>query len=226
MYKIIAILFLFTAVSVYGQSTIEFKKSLTGIESLDLEFELTDSISIQKWNNNEILVRATVNINDNKNNENFIFNHSVHSGTLKLESEIKDLKKISKSTEIVDEKTGETIRINCHFEFDAFIEVFIPQGINVELHTISGDVLSAGFTGNQYLKTISGDIDYHLLPTAKVNLKLSTLTGEMYSDFDFEKKDNDYNSYVSREFSYSLNNGKSPLKLETISGNIYLRKTK
>ena len=70
------------------------------------------------------------------------------------------------------------------------------------------------------LKTISGDID---VVVSDAEFRAETLTGTVYSDLDidFNNKRKSYGSKIRG----TVKNGKASLKLKTISGDIFLRKS-
>ena len=209
-----------------AQKVVELSESLVGIEKTKLEFEFADSISIQEWNKNEIYIKAIVNINNNADNENFVFNSEKFSDRLTIESEIRNLEDLGVDKKVKDLETGEIIEINCHIKLDIYFEVFLPKSMDISLETISGDIKVLGLIGNQKLNTISGNIDYSLLEKLKADIELSTISGEMYTDFDFVIDDKGYYHYGHMNFTHKLNGGGSDISLETISGNIYLRKAR
>lgn len=71
-----------------------------------------------------------------------------------------------------------------------------------------------------YLKTISGDIDIYV---ADAKLEAKTLTGGVYSDLDINFSKNKRKGYGSKIIT-TINKGTSNLRLNTISGDIFLRK--
>jgi len=56
-----------------AQRVVEENISLTKDQSIKLDFDFADNIIVKSWNKNEVYVKATVNINNNENNENFKF---------------------------------------------------------------------------------------------------------------------------------------------------------
>jgi len=101
----------------------------------------------------------------------------------------------------------------------------IESDTNIE--TISGDIDIKGIQARMDINTISGFIDVSLPADYNADLELSTITGGMYSDFEFDQeKSNGYHHYGRNELSKRLNNGGTRIFLETISGDIFIRKAK
>ena len=76
------------------------------------------------------------------------------------------------------------------------------------------------------VNSISGFIDYAVPASMKARINLSTVTGDVYSNLKFDNKPSKEMSWVGTKRDLTLNSGSLPIKLETVSGNIYLRKSK
>src|SRR5699024_3715128 len=112
---------------------------------------------------------------------------------------------------------------------------------NINLKNITGPVVAHSTSGDidivfshlsnatpSSISVISGHIDVTLPASAKVDLNLSSFSGEIYTDFDIQRKNE--NSHLQqiggRHVKGMLSGGGAEMKLKTISGNIYLRKEK
>jgi DUF4097 and DUF4098 domain-containing protein YvlB len=101
------------------------------------------------------------------------------------------------------------------------------------LSTISGDVeiSLAALPKDKPLSfaSISGEIDITIPAKAGVDLDMRTVTGSIYSDFEFpadEKEKNMKKVAGGNTVKAQLNGGGTDLKINNVSGNIYLRKGK
>ncbi len=208
-----------------AQKTVEVNKDLSAYSQVKLDFQFADSIQVKSWDKNQLYVKAVVSINGGKNNDNFSFNIKPKENLMVVESKIKDLDKMSKSRKVQDVETGEIFETDCHVSLDLYYEVYVPATMNLSLETINGNISCSGLTGRQKLHTISGDIDYFCPKNRKTDLELSTISGGMYSNLDLKSDmDDDYHHFGMHNFSYKLNGGGLKTELETISGDIYLRK--
>jgi len=111
------------------------------------------------------------------------------------------------------------------------------QGIKVKnvsgplvLSTISGNI-NINFTTLAKdrpisLASVSGEIDVTIPPATGVNVELETISGSIYSDFDFPSGDKKMRRIGGNNISTSLNGGGADLKITNVSGNIYFRKGK
>lgn len=101
----------------------------------------------------------------------------------------------------------------------------------VVANTTSGDVNVVFSALNQSkptaISSISGEVDVTLPATAKSTMKLRSINGEMYTDFDLGTKSNkDGLSKVGggTNIEGTTNGGGVEVQLNTISSNIYIRK--
>ncbi len=100
------------------------------------------------------------------------------------------------------------------------------------LNTINGDVNIDFSTVNQNspisITAINGEIDMHIPAATPANLNISTMQGEVYTNFDiaFEQKEKDGLSFIGggQEIEGTINNGGVAISIKSINDNIYLRK--
>ena len=85
---------------------------------------------------------------------------------------------------------------------------------------ISGNITVKKHSKDMYLKTISGDIDIYV---SDATFTAKSLSGGIYSDLDIDFSKNKKKGYGSKIHA-KINNGTASLNLNTISGDIYLRK--
>ncbi len=224
---VLAILMSFSHV-VLSQKVIEKTYPVSNSDEISLDFKFADDINISTWDKNEVYVKATISINDNQDNDRFSLNQKQRSTGIKIESEIENMSDLHRHKRIIkEEDKGRTIIYDCSIEMDLFFEVKIPKNHKLEVETISGDIIIKGVQARMDINTISGFIDLSLPPNYNADLELSTITGGMYSDFDFNTEKTDgYYHYGKNEISKQLNKGGTRIFLETISGDIYIRKEK
>lgn len=195
--------------SINAQQVIEKHMDFSGKESLSLKIQIADSIKIMTWNKNEVYVKASVNINENKDNEAYItsFDESVNKVTVDAKFRDKYFKG----------------RNNCCNNTDIFWQVYIPEKTRFSVETINANVTVTGQTKEMKIKSISGYIDLAVPGAREADLDLSTISGTMYSDHELAL--NQKHSGIPSRITERINNGGPLIKLETISGDIYFRKS-
>jgi lia operon protein LiaG len=93
----------------------------------------------------------------------------------------------------------------------------ISGGVNVVFTEINKDRPIS-------IAAISGEVDVTLPAKAAVDLEMSTVSGNMYSDFDLSASNKDMRRVGGGNIRAQLNGGGTSLNLRAVSGNIYLRK--
>jgi len=224
---ILLIIILISFVSINAQRIVEKTIKVKKGQDIELDFQFADDIIIKTWNKNEIYVKVSVNINDNIDNEDFILNVFDEKSEIEIKSEIKNLGNKSENTITLrkDEETGEYhYKGNCT-QMDLFFEVFLPQGTNLEVKTISGNIEVTDLESEMNLESISGDVDLTLAQNIKADIEMSTISGEIYSNMNLDYGDEETLHRIGGiEISSKLNGGGISIDLETISGDILLRK--
>lgn len=111
--------------------------------------------------------------------------------------------------------------------------IFIDRCILDKYATISTSTIS----GNIYavlsqistkepisFNSISGNIDITLPAKIPANINLKSISGTVYTDFDFSDNSKNTNQIIGTTINNQINGGGMDIKLSTVSGNIYLRK--
>jgi hypothetical protein len=194
---------------VEAQQIIEKHMDFSGKESLTLKIQIADSINIQTWNKNEVYVKASVNINENKDNEAYLTSFDESGSSLTVNAKFRDKYFKGKN--------------NCCNMTDIYWQVFMPEKIKFSVETINADITITGQTREMSVKSISGSIDLSVPVNKQAFLEFSTISGRMYSNHEIAL--NKLHSGIPLKISEKLNNGGDPINLETISGDIYFRKS-
>lgn len=213
------ILFLFlcpTLVLAQQTKTTEqsFKIPSSKIATLNLKF--ARSIDVKTWDKNEIVLKTTIEYNDEK----YISWHTQevdqNNGQLTVETGFQKNRAMEKNEcWSCDDRDCICLRFS--------YEVFAPANISLDLQTISGDIDLTSWSGGIKAKSISGFIDLALNPGAKRSIKLKSVTGEVYTDLSELKLDDDSSAYF-KKMNRQFNGGGETIQLETVSGDIYIRK--
>ena len=195
--------------SIQAQQIIEKHIDFSGKESLILKIQIADSINIQTWSKNEVYVKASVNINENKDNDAYVTSFDDSGNYIVIKANFKDNYFKGKK--------------NCCNETNIYWQIFMPEKTKFSVETINADVTIKGQTREMNVKSISGYIDLTEPEGKQADLDFSTISGRMYSNHELAL--NKMHSGIPMKINEKLNNGGDPIKLETISGDIYFRKT-
>jgi len=192
-----------------AQQTSEKHINFSGKESLVLNIQIADTIDVSTWSKNEVYAVASVNINDNKDNDAYQITYEENGTIPRIKAEFK--------------KDYFERKKNCCNESDIRWKVFIPEKTKFSVETINGNITIKGTTGEMKVKTISGFIDLAVAESKKADVEFSTVTGTVYTDLDLSGNKGLHNH--SSRFINSLNGGGIPIDLETVSGDIFFRKS-
>lgn len=211
--------------NIQAQRIVEERHEINSDQSLRIEFDFADDIIINKWDKNEVYVKATVTLNDGEHNDNFKFNVVKNSRSLSIVSEIEDMNKISRECSTIIIEDGDTTYINGNrVQWDLYFEVYIPDHIEFDVETINGDIALKGLSGPMEISTINGDIDLFIPKTLQADLTMETINGTMYTNMDLEilqKKEG--LCRIRGDVESKLNGGGPEISLSTINGTMYLR---
>ena len=195
--------------TIQAQQKIEKHFPVAGKGAVELKIQIADSISIQTWDRNEVFVTASVNINENKDNDAYLTTFSDAGNTITVNAEFRD-----------NYFEG---RNDCCIESDIFWNVFIPEKTDCIVETINANLTIKGETGEMKIKSISGYIDLSVPDTRPANLEFSTISGTLYTDHNLNPGKT--RNSVPTVIKETLNSGGPAIKLETISGDIFFRKS-
>lgn len=195
--------------SIEAQQIIEKHIDFSGKESISLKIQIADSINLHTWNKNEVYIKASVNINENKDNEAYITSFDEAANTVVVNANFRD--KYFKG------------RNNCCNNTDIYWQIYIPEKTKFSIETINADITITGQTREMNVKSISGFIDLAVPVNKQADIEFSTISGRMYSDHELAL--DKLHSGIPSKITEKLNNGGDPIKLETISGDIFFRKS-
>ena len=207
---LVVLSFLALAIGSNAQKVVEKTMSFAGKDGLKLDLHITDSVGIATWTKNEVYVKATINIENNKYNDEYKVSFDESGSTL----EVKGKYETDRKQNHWNDSTRASI----------IWEVFIPENARFSVDAINANITIVGKTDEIKASTISGFIDLTIPSNRKADLKMSTITGTVYSNVissaEASGSKKKYDSNVSAE----LNGGGKLVSLKTISGDIYVRK--
>jgi len=196
-----------------AQKIIEKHMDFSNKDLISLNIQIADSIRILTWNKNEVYVKTSIDINDNKDNDIYQMTFDDAGSTVAVLAKIKD------------EEGSRRRNYNnncCCYESHIYCDVYIPENANISVESINGNITITGRTAAIRAKSISGFIDLSVDPARKADLRLNTITGTVYTDLAVNA--NRSSRSVVKKMSDLVNGGEKPISLEAISGDIFLRK--
>jgi len=192
-----------------AQKLIEKHIDFTQKTNIVLDLQIADSIKINTWNKNEVFAKASININENKDNEIYLTTFDNSGSEVTIKAKFKQ-----------DYFKGKN---NCN-KSDIYWEIYIPENTRFSIKTINGDIIIDGKTSEIDANTISGFIDLTVPESKKADLSFKTISGTIYSNHEFKLTTKKH--FATSEIKENINGGGNYINLETISGDIYFRKMK
>lgn len=150
--------------------------------------------------------------------------------------------RVPKNASVMYEETNWTGGDLSIADLDGEIELKLNNG-NATLTNITGPLVANTTSSDMIVKfsnlnqskpsaisTVAGTVDIHLPANTKANFKLKTIQGEIYSDFDMniarDGKSNLPRVSGGNNIEGRTNGGGVEMNLYTISGDMYIRKSK
>lgn len=224
-----------------------------GIDDVMVHVKFANNIVVKNWDKKEISIEATVNIDDNEHNDYFNFKTKNVGGYYTVTSDYGEYFKKYRSyfshkhchndddndndNDNHKDDKDDDYHSHKHSNIVNYV-IYVPRNMHLKIKSISGSVEAESYIGimnldlisgnitvkkhskDMYLKTISGDIDIYI---SDATFTAKSLSGGIYSDLDIDFDKNKKRGYGSK-IRAKIDKGTASLNLNTISGDIYLRK--
>jgi len=219
MKNILAIIFLGIMIqAVHAQKLVEKHFDFSQKKLVSMDIQIADSISIVTWSKNEVYVKTSINVNDNKNNDDYKVSFDESGSTIYVKSKFE----FPKGRNCCGDSGNWYGNCNCNTRITC--EVYIPENAGFSVETINGNISISGKTAQIRAHSISGFIDLAVAASTKADLKMNTISGTMYSDFNLESGNNMRHVGGNSIMTILNGGGDKAIDLETISGDIFFRK--
>ncbi|KUG09043.1 hypothetical protein ASU33_19660 [Solirubrum puertoriconensis] len=124
-------------------------------------------------------------------------------------------------------------------DVDGNLELNLKNG-NAKLLNVGGGVVANTISGNitvryagisqapSAVSSVSGDVDVTMRPNSKATLQLRSISGEVYTDLDIDlgKSDSNMRRVGGQLVQGTINGGGTQVSLQSVSGDIFVRKAK
>jgi len=212
------------AYSVNAQRLVEKELIVKPNTSLNLKLDFADTIHVVQSKDNSLRIKATVSINDNLHNDKYELITEESDQMIRVNAKIHDMnslrvpcKNLKGSNYNYHDGKCLTMTINYTIE--------IPAVSNLRVETISGDIIIENSKYPLNIKSISGFIDLSIPVKSNANISIETVTGGVYTNHDTNKENYNCDSNPGgTDANLKLGSGENRIKLNTVSGDIYLRK--
>lgn len=196
-----------------AQKIVEKHLNFSTNQNINLDIQIADSIRIITWNKNEVYAKASIDINDNKNNDVYLTDFDESTNEIEVTAKFDDSKR--------KDSYNDSCNCCCNYRSKIYWDIYIPEQSTFSVKTIDGNIIISGNTKKINAHSISGFIDLAFASSRKADLKMSTITGTIYTDLALNGNSK---SRGGNNLNTQYNGGGERVELETISGDIFLRK--
>ncbi|MGF1670330.1 MAG: hypothetical protein ACFCU6_07775 [Balneolaceae bacterium] len=190
---------------------------------IELNLKFGNQIVIKAWDRPEVLFRATADVNNGRLNDAFLIDF-YQNGKARIEMDF-DREKIRHGrTEDCPGKNYSYYdnHVVCS---DITYEIYLPRDADLSVETISANIELFGLHGLVSVKSISGYVDMSWPERDGAELSIKTISGGVYSDLEnIEFRNKGKFAPVGVDIRAKAGTGNTPVRLETISGDIFLRR--
>jgi hypothetical protein len=203
----LTILFILASgISALAQTSVEKSFPVQAAKELSLEFDHPD-VTIQTWDENEVLVKGTVSINNGENNGAFDLQSSNEGGLLRISSEIKDKESLPRHIVIVKgeqeyyfkakdfsdaevqkflaENGRDYSYMSSSVLIDVKLQVFVPRNLKTSVDAKFGMVEFKTFDAPLRITAKHGNVDATVPPNIG-ELVVRSRFGEILSNLDLK----------------------------------------
>jgi len=226
----IALLLLLASQSRAQPRIVERSFTMSDKQTVELDLKFGQSIIVKGWDKKEVSFRAVIEINNGRLNDALILDFREEENIMAISSDF-DNKMLNQGR-----------RTDCPgYEYPTFTwsnddnravcsdiayEIYVPRDIDLRIESISSDIELSGLQGPIRAKSISGFVDLSWPVNRGAEISMKTVSGEVYSGIDQLSLQNRKGGapLVGYEIRASVGSGGPWINLESVSGNIYIRK--
>jgi hypothetical protein len=227
----------------FAQTTLNKSIPVQAGQTIDMKFDYPQLVKVSTWEKNEIQIGGTVSINNGENDDAFILESSQEGKTIKIRSEIRNIKSLPERVTVFDDgkkmmfknkaefkkyqqEHGKT-NFNCMSfgaDIDITIEIKVPRNMTTRVESVYGIVEVKDFSGPLTVEATYGGVDAALAEKSVGEIEAETNYGQIYTNFDTkfggeQGAQEDFHMFVSAK------PGAGPkYSFESKYGNVYLRK--
>jgi hypothetical protein len=234
--------------NVIAQSTLQETIEVNKNQKVNITISDANLINVSGWDENHILVKATVRINNGKNDDSYKINTENKNGEVYIEGFIQEKSQLPRIIQIkkgdqvysfntddmnspdiqkfYEEQGHDGIQWTSHgVMWDIQYEISIPQHVQLNINSKFGLIDIENFNGSIQANSKHGGVDLAVNTSSKMDFNLRSDWGEIFTDLDLRFDKNGSKNWT--QISCDLNGGGGTLaSLESKHGNIYLRASK
>lgn len=232
--------------AVHSQEEVVIKSfSVKESDKITLEFKYPELVQIKTWDKNEVQIKATLYINDGKDNDSFELTSEANRDGLTVSSQIKSIDKFKNTSyyigrdsndeeneDVMIPRNGTSIRIGngkpgSHngVRISVVLEVIVPKNAELLVNAQYGMVEVIDLPKTLNIQAKYGGADIALSEASVESLWAATSWGQIYSNLSQEMTIGG-NDMLGKEMTARIErgSGKKMIKVDSEYGNVFLRK--
>jgi hypothetical protein len=200
---------------------------------VEADLKFASEIKVQTWDKNTVYFKADIATKEGKFLESYKVNIQQTSDKISILFEAEGVFEKFQEEWNLNNSNKKKRYYNTGDWLTFTYTLYVPKNTKLKINSINGNLSSdliegdftadlingtisiKKYTGTLDLTTINGEIDLRMV---NANLVAETIHGDKELKFSFEDR------HVGQEISGTIAEGKNTLRLNTISGNMYLRR--
>jgi len=231
-----AVVFGLISLTITAQKTIE--KNIPYAEQfIDVDLKFASEIEVKTWDKSEVYFKADIRTEDGKFLDAYQLDIDQNKTVIQIASEAEAVFKKFQDEWNANNPNKKRRYYNTRDLYEFNYVLYVPKNARFKLSSINGslksDIIEGEFTadlinGDIEIATYSGDLDLSTI-NGEIDLKMTntrmvaeTIHGNIYADKALKFKTTE--RHVGQKVEGRFENASNSLRLNTINGNMYLRK--
>ncbi|HEX8530503.1 MAG TPA: hypothetical protein VF646_10785 [Cytophagales bacterium] len=208
----------------WGQKKVEQQLPLAKGQRVHLDFEFATTIDVKTWDEPRVLVKASASVNEGQDDEAYELTAVNDGEVLRFVSRLRDKEKLFRRMDSARQFEGIT-QDGKVLKIKEYYEVYVPRNVQLSLKTTLGSSTIEHNNGPLAVETVTGDIELRCATGQPANITAKTVTGGMYTNLPFENQSKKgLPRLAGEESQIQINGGGVPIALETVTGDVTIRK--
>jgi len=149
------ILFCMLSCFTKAQKVVEKHIASSDNKNIQLNMQIADSIRIITWNKNEVYAKASIDINNNKDNDVYLTDFDESGSSIEVTAKFDDVKK--------NVGYNDSCHCCCNYNSKIYWDVYIPEQATFSVETIDGNIISVPSGPSIYIDRPGTYIVYQFL---------------------------------------------------------------
>ncbi|MBD0255008.1 MAG: hypothetical protein ICV83_04750 [Cytophagales bacterium] len=226
MKPILYIVFLLAAggPAAWGQKKVEQQLPLSKGQRVHLDFEFATTIDVKTWDEPRVLVKASARVNEGLDDEAYELTATTDGDVLRFVSRLRDKEKLFRRMDSAQHVDGIS-QDGKHLKIKEYYEVYVPRNVQLSLKTTLGSSTIEHNNGPLAVETVTGNIELRCATSQPADITAKTVMGAMYTNLPYENQTKKgLPRLAGEESQIQLNGGGVPIALETVTGDVTIRR--